>query len=253
MKVTGEVKSKDALFLSARIRIASCGKGIRDVEISDRGGLEIKKVTPDYTPYAMVINTGELPRGRFPLFIRIENGEGEAYSKEHTGPIFPAPTEEAYEGGIRLPIGAIDIDNDPAIRKTKGNIEKGLMHASRIRATAVRLDANVRDRAKISLVLGAFGFFYLTICALLERWPWWGIVMASGPMAASLIVAWSAVKTGEDLRRIQEEGKENRSDLDQEMRKLGRWGVYGRIISPTIASEHGGCGCTGQGLGGCGK
>ena len=94
----------DRASLNVEFEIFGSAEKISRIAIFDRTDKLITAREFEPAAIAAILPLGKTPRSRFPLFIEIEESDGTLHDAEAFGPIFPAPTQNGYVGGIRLPM-----------------------------------------------------------------------------------------------------------------------------------------------------
>lgn len=227
----------DRASLNVEFEIFGSAEKISRIAIFDRTDKLITAREFEPAAIAAILPLGKTPRSRFPLFIEIEESDGTLHDAEAFGPIFPAPTQNGYVGGIRLPIHAVDTVNDPVIRKQ-------LLAAIVGEADKARLDQALKSNdEQVSRVLSgtwislAIGSIWTAWCLIMLEMP--GTTLLNNVCAAIAMVAiwsfpvWLSVKMKnlwDERNSIELDAAEQIRNYDEAVRALGRFGVYRKLL-----------------------
>lgn len=146
LRIKPLLSSYDMLNLGTFFSITDAEQGVADVQVSDRFGLPILEKACNKEACQYIYLQPE-PRGRFPLFVKATSGSGETID---FGPVFPAPTDPQFGAlptATRLPAEAVDVVNDPEIRRLRSAVRRGDAAAREIEGSRQRNSELHRDQA----------------------------------------------------------------------------------------------------------
>jgi hypothetical protein len=247
MSVSVRLTYFDALYMSVDLEIRGDGRGVKRAKVVDRHENVLVEEAYEKPRRATVLPLDKLARSRFPLFVEVEAGNGTLHGKDEVGPIFAAPTQAEYSGGVRLPVHAVDVLNDPVIRRLRMSYAAG--HATKIRYDGAR--RRIADRIRRLLSRSTFvltiGAIFGAATAVILSLPDVAVSRAAPGIAVSALVliylAYVAVrlaKLAEENRAMAARAKEELREYEQAAGELIRLGVYRKLAMPHLRHD---CDC----------
>ena len=236
------------LSLNIEIGVYGTRDKIKSISVTDCKKNHVKEVHYDQGQAADVVRLGNVARTRFPLFIEIEETDGNMHSVDEVGPIFPAPTQVEYVGGIQLPLHAVDTLNDPTIRElrrivTTGEIRKAL------------LDGNMRGAYRDIRWTLSRGALVLSVGSVLAA-IYVASMIISGNNTVTTFLAFGVVgalvvfavrqarklKSGwADIRQHQNQSKKDLKEYEDAIQELINLGVYRKVVQ---TNDNKSCSCS---------
>ncbi len=250
MRVEPVLTAYDVFSLSVSFTVWEAELRIRRIQIKDRHGLALAKVEPPEAPQFHEVRVDKVPRSRFPLFVEVTDGKGTVHAPETVGPVYPAPTDANYTGGIPLPRLAVDVANDPVIRGLRNTLGVGDLKAkAHDRQQAILLDELGRLRELLALpiiVASVFAAATIILAGVSAARPWALSIPAAVVVALMIAVLRTGRRHGKLSRELEAARGRRAADLvdhDRAVERLIALGIYGRVAKTTNAT----CGCGGHG------
>ncbi|MEX2964404.1 hypothetical protein [Microbulbifer sp. TYP-18] len=236
----------DHLSLSVLLTISSREQELVSVRVHDRFGVLIREQKLKSPAEDLLLK--EMPRGRFPLKVEVKDSAG---ALSHLGPLYPAPTDTPEPGAVPLPIAAVDVDNDPELRKLRSDIRRGQAFAVGHRRSERLLDMEARSSLEN---LRSIVFSVLIVAV--------GIAASTGPEKSSITPAllgfvvlilgfmgWRVSRRLKDIQRRSESLAKRQADAVRPFKQARQRLTQLGLAHLTIPSSGSSCGC---GTGGCG-
>jgi hypothetical protein len=251
MRVEPLLTAHDVFSLSVLLSVWESDRRISKVLVRDRHGIALITAEPSGAPQYHEIRLDGVPRGRFPIFVEITDGQGAVHGPDGVGPIFPAPTDANHIGGVPLPRVAVDIINDPEIRSLRATLVMGDVKAKAYeRQQAVLLEelARLRDMATLPIVvMSVFAAALAVLAGMPTVRPWAPLI----PMAVVVLLTIGVLRNSRRYQRLSRELEQLQArradDLAPQQRAVQRLtalGVLARVAPSTTAGC--GCGCGGH-------
>lgn len=243
------LNSFDTLYLDVELSVPIKGLHFETLSVVDRKDNKLMDLSDRSPEPVDRVTLGKQPRTRFPLFIKFELSDGTKCSEDDVGPVFAAPTDKEYSGGVRLPSSAIETSNDPEIRRLFTILDVGETKASGFQFEAARLSSRAEwllQKMRFPNLVGlVFAAATLTMTSSKApgdfEWILGGIV-SIGAFVCSAIIGLNVRKVYATKRQVEKQSNEELEEYREARKELTEMGIrLGRN-----ANTKCGCGCGDQ-------